>query len=45
MKKRLLGWYRTFKHKVIWVDEYSKKVMIVILSLLIIDLIVLYLVW
>lgn len=44
-KEKLLGWYRTFRHKFIYVDGYSKKVMVVLLILLLIDLVVLYLIW
>lgn len=41
-KEKLLGWYRTFKHKIIYVDGYSKKVMIILLLLLILDLLCLW---
>lgn len=44
-KEKLLGWYRTFRHKIIYVDGYSKKVMVILLILLLIDLVVLYLIW
>lgn len=44
-KEKLLGWYRTFEHKMLYVDGYSKKVMVILLSLLLIDLVVLYFVW
>lgn len=44
-KEKWLGWYRTFRHKVIYVDGYSKKVLVILLILLLIDLVVLYLIW
>lgn len=45
MREKVLGWYRTFKHKVLWVPGYSKKAMVILLSLLLIDLVVLYFIW
>lgn len=41
VKKR----YRKFKHNLLYKEGYFKKIMIITISLLIIDLIVLYLVW
>lgn len=38
-------WYRRFKHNLAYKEGYFKKVMIITISLLIIDLIVLYFVW
>lgn len=45
MKEKILGLYRTFLHKMLYVSGYSKKVIIITIILLIIDLVVLYLVW
>lgn len=45
MKKSMLGVYRTFRHKILYVDGYYKKVVIIILLLLIADLVVLYFIW
>lgn len=45
MKEYWVGVWRTFKHKILYVDGYSKKVMIILLSLLLIDLVVLYFIW
>ena len=45
MGKRILGYWRTFKHNVEWVYGYSKKVLIIALLLLLLDLVVLYLLW
>lgn len=45
MKKEFMGYWRTFKHKIVWKDGYCKKVLVILLSLLLIDLVVLYLVW
>lgn len=45
MKEYWLGVWRTFKHKFVWVDGYSKKAMVILLVLLLIDLVVLYLIW
>ena len=41
-KEKLLGWYRTFKHKLNYVDGYCKKVLIILLLLIILDLICLW---
>ena len=38
-------WYRRFKHNLECKEGYSKKVIITIISLLILDLILLYFVW
>ena len=45
MKDYWVGVYRTFKHKLLYVDGYLKKVMVIILTMIIIDLVVLYFVW
>ena len=45
MKDKIMGWYRTQKHKILWVSGYDKKVLVILLSLLLIDLVVLYLIW
>lgn len=41
-KEKLLGRYRIFKHKILYVDGYSKKVMIILLLLIILDLMCLW---
>ena len=45
MKEYWVGVYRRFRHKILYVDGYSKKVMVILLTLLMIDLVVLYLIW
>ena len=45
MRKRIIGLWRTFKHNVECVEGYSEKVLIVILTFILLDLVVLYLVW
>ena len=45
MKEYWLGVWRTFKHKVNYVDGYYKKVMIILLLLILIDLVVLWVIW
>lgn len=45
MKERITGFWRTLKHNVEWKDGYFKKVMVILLVLLIINLVVLYIVW
>lgn len=45
MKKRIIGYWRTLKHNVAYVDGYFKKAMIISLLLLLADLVVLYFVW
>lgn len=44
-KEILIGQYRQFKHNVKYKEHYSTKVMAILLTLLILDLIGLYLVW
>lgn len=44
-KERLIGLYRQFKHNINYKENYFKRVMITLLTLLILDLIVLYLIW
>jgi hypothetical protein len=44
-KEKIKRWLRTFKHNIECIDGYDKKVLIILLSLLLIDLVVLYLVW
>lgn len=41
-KEKLLGRYRTFKHNILYVDGYDKKVMVILLLLLILDLLCLW---
>lgn len=41
-KENLLGMYRIFKHNILYVDGYYKKVMVILLLLLILDLICLW---
>ena len=45
MKEYWVGVWRTFRHKIIYVDGYCKKVMVILLVLLLIDLVVLYFIW
>lgn len=43
--KKLVGWYRHFKHRIYNIPGYYKKVMIPLLTLFIIDMILLGVVW
>lgn len=45
MKEYWLGVWRTFKHNINYKSGYCKKVMIILLVLLILDLVVLYFIW
>ena len=45
MKEYWVGVWKTFRHKILWVDGYYKKVMVILLLLLVADLVVLYFVW
>jgi len=44
-KEKLLGLYRTFIHKFLYVEGYDKKVLVILLLLMVADLVVLYLIW
>lgn len=45
MKEYWVGVYRRFRHKILYVDGYCKKALVILLTLLMIDLVVLYLIW
>lgn len=45
MKKGITGFWKIFKHNIIYKDGYGKRFIITILTLLVIDLVVLYIIW
>jgi hypothetical protein len=45
MGKKIKGFWRTFQHNIKYKNNYCKKVLVIILLLLIIDLICLWVVW
>ena len=38
-------WYRRFKHNLMYKENYCKRIMIILITVILFDLIVLYLVW
>lgn len=44
-KERLIGLYRQFKHNLEYKENYFRNIMIILVSFLLLNLILLYLVW
>lgn len=42
---KFVGFYRTFRHNLLYKDGFYKKIMITLVTLLLINLIILYFVW
>ena len=42
---KLIGYYRRFLHNIEYKDGYYKKILIILTTILLVDLIVLFIIW